>query len=119
MRFKAIHGKGHGAYHFSSGKDVAILELYDEVVKSMRLNEYPQPEIKDLSEDDVESILLDPKRTFKDFGDIEFTPIETTVQKAVDYFEEFGTLGEYTHLRLDSEKISEDIYNWNSWMLRF
>ena len=29
----------------SSGKDVAILELYDEV-KSMRLNEYPQPEIK-------------------------------------------------------------------------
>ena len=70
----------------------------------MRLNEYPQPEIKDLSEDDVESILLDPKRTFKDFGDIEFTPIETTVQKAIDYFEEFGTLGEYTHLRIDSEK---------------
>ena len=101
---KAIHGKGHGAYHFSSGKDVAILELYDEVVKSMRLNEYPQPEIKDLSEDDVESILLDPKRTFKDFGDIEFTPIEVTVQKAIDYYEEHGTLGEYTHLRLDSEK---------------
>ena len=47
---------------------------------------------------------LIPKRTFKDFGDIEFTPIETTVQKAIDYFEEFGTLGEYTHLRIDSEK---------------
>ena len=98
---KAIHGKGHGAYHFSSGKDVAILELYDEVVKSMRLNEYPQPEW-DLSEDDVESILLDPKGLLK-ISNIEFTPIETTVQKAVDYFEEFGTLGEYTHLRIDSE----------------
>ena len=32
---------------FLLAKDVAILELYDEVVKSMRLNEYPQPEIKD------------------------------------------------------------------------
>ena len=35
-----------GAYHFSSGKDVAILELYDEVVKSMRLNEYPQLKLR-------------------------------------------------------------------------
>ena len=25
---RAIDGKGHGTYHFSSGKDVAILELY-------------------------------------------------------------------------------------------
>ena len=28
----AADGRGHGTYHFSSGRDVAISELYDAVV---------------------------------------------------------------------------------------
>lgn len=101
---KACDGSGHGAYHFSSGSDVAIETLYDAVVQAMGFKEYPKPEIKDLGEDDVVSILLDPSRTFEDFGTIEFTPIEETVSQAIDYFQKFGTLGEYTHLRLNEEK---------------
>lgn len=100
---KACDGVGHGAYHFSSGSDVAIEELYDAVVKAMGLSDYPKPEIKELAEDDVVSILLDPSRTFQDFGEIEFTPIEETVAQAIAYFQEHGTLGEYTHLRLNEE----------------
>lgn len=100
---KACDGTGHGAYHFSSGSDVAIETLYNAVVQAMGFNEYPKPEIKDLGEDDVVSILLDPSRTFEDFGTIEFTPIEETVSQAIDYFQKFGTLGEYTHLRLNEE----------------
>ena len=57
-----------------------------------------------MGEDDVVSILLDPSRTFQDFGKIEFTPIEETVAQAIDYFKEHGTLGEYTHLRLSDNK---------------
>jgi len=101
---KACDGSGHGAYHFSSGSDVSIETLYDAVVQAMGFKEYPKPEIKDLGEDDVVSILLDPSRTFEDFGTIEFTPIEETVSQAIDYFQKFGTLGEYTHLRLNEEK---------------
>ena len=37
---RAIDGTGSGAYHFSSGKDVAIKELYDAVVEAMGLTEY-------------------------------------------------------------------------------
>ena len=99
---KACDGFGSGTYHFSSGTDVAISTLYDEVVKSMHFNEYPEPEIKDLGEDDVYSILLDPTRTFTDFGKIEFTPIQKTVEDAIVYYQEFGTLGEYTHLKIDN-----------------
>ncbi len=99
---KACDGFGSGTYHFSSGTDVAISTLYDEVVKSMHFNEYPEPEIKDLGEDDVYSILLDPTRTFADFGKIEFTPIQKTVEDAIVYYQEFGTLGEYTHLKIDN-----------------
>lgn len=96
---KACDGVGRGAYHFSSGKDISIIELYNTVAKAMRLNHYSKPEIKELGQDDVYSILLDPSRTFNDFGKINFTSIETTVSEAIRYYEQHGTLGEYTHLK--------------------
>lgn len=97
----ACDGVGSGAYHFSSGKDVEILHLYNCVVKAMGIDIYPEPEIRELAEDDVESILLDPSKTFNDFGKIDFTPIEKTVYEGISYFKKYGTLGEYTHLKID------------------
>jgi UDP-glucose 4-epimerase len=102
---QACDGTGHGAYHFSSGADVSVLELYDAVVKAMGLKEYPEPEVRELAPDDVFSILLDPSRTFADFGTIDFTPIETTVAEAIRYYQEHGTLGEYTHLHISEAKV--------------
>lgn len=101
---KACDGVGHGAYHFSSGQDIAIQELYDAVVNAMDLTEKPVAEVKSLGPDDVFSILLDPSRTFEDFGTIEFTPLQDTVSEAIAYYQEHGTLGEYTHLRLHDKK---------------
>jgi nucleoside-diphosphate-sugar epimerase len=101
---KACDGIGHGAYHFSSGTDVAIQELYDAVVNAMGIPGKPKAEVKELGPDDVASILLDPSKTFQDFGDIQFTPIQQTVSEAIAYYKVHGTLGEYTHLRLDSKK---------------
>jgi UDP-glucose 4-epimerase len=101
---KACDGIGHGAYHFSSGKDVAIQELYDAVVNTMNIPGKPKAEVKALGPDDVFSILLDPSKTFQDFGEIQFTPIQDTVAEAIAYYKVHGTLGEYTHLRLDSKK---------------
>jgi UDP-glucose 4-epimerase len=95
----ASQGTGRGAYHFSSGGDVAIIELYDEVVKAMGISDYPEPERRELSPDDAPSILLDPSRTFADFGDIEFTPLNVTVWNAVKYYQEYGVTGGYTHLK--------------------
>lgn len=95
----ASQGTGKGAYHFSSGGDVAIIELYDEVVKAMGIGEYPEPERRELSPDDAPSILLDPSRTFADFGNIEFTPLNVTVWNAVKYYQEYGVTGGYTHLK--------------------
>jgi UDP-glucose 4-epimerase len=101
---KACDGVGQGAYHFSSGTDVAIMELYDEVVKAMKIEEYPVPDVHELGPDDAPSILLDPSRTYQDFGKIDFTPLEITVKEAIEYFKEHGTLGEYTHLKLEKSK---------------
>ena len=101
---EAIDGTGHGAYHFSSGKDVAIQELYDAVVTALDIPGKPDAEVKDLGPDDVFSILLDPSRTFDDFGEIEFTPLQETVSAAMEYYQQHGTLGEYTHLRLQDKR---------------
>jgi nucleoside-diphosphate-sugar epimerase len=101
---RACDGVGHGAYHFSSGTDVPIQQLYAEVVAAMGLASPPEPEMRELGDDDVASILLDPSRTFADFGSIHFTPLSTTVQSAVDYYRRYGTLGEYTHLRMQEQR---------------
>jgi nucleoside-diphosphate-sugar epimerase len=101
---KAVNGQGQGAYHFSSGSDIAIQELYDAVVKAMHINDYPMPDVHELGPDDAASILLDPSRTYQDFGKIEFTPLERFVSLAIDYYAEHGTLGEYTHLKLEKAK---------------
>lgn len=101
---RAADGRGHGAYHFSSGTDVAIKELYDAVVEAMGLNDYPEPEIRELGPDDAPSILLDPSRTFVDFGEIEFTPLKETVRAAIEYYRTYGVVGGYTHLKLDEKK---------------
>lgn len=101
---QACDGIGHGAYHFSSGTDVAIKELYDAVVEAMELTEYPEPEIRALGPDDAFSILLDPSRTFEDFGSLEFTPIKEIVRAGIEYFKEFGVHGGYTHLKHNEKK---------------
>lgn len=98
---KACDGVGHGAYHFSSGTDIAIQELYDAVVAAMQVPGSPKAEVKELGPDDVFSILLDPSRTFQDFGQIEFTPLQETVSAGIAYYRQHGTLGEYTHLRME------------------
>ena len=96
---RAIDGQGRGAYHFSSGTDIAIRELYDAVVAALRVDPYPEPEVRPLGPDEAPSILLDPSRTFEDFGSTTFTPLGETVSRAVDYYRQHGVLGEFTHLQ--------------------
>jgi UDP-glucose 4-epimerase len=96
---KAIDGKGHGTYHFSSGKDLAIKELYDAVVQAMKINDYPEPEIKPLGPDDAPSILLDPSRTLDQFGDITFTPLNEIARLSVERWSLHGVVGGHTHLK--------------------
>lgn len=101
---QACDGVGHGAYHFSSGTDVAIKDLYDAVVEAMGLQEYPEPEVREIGPDNAFSILLDPSRTLTDFGPIEFTPMEETVRAAIEYYRRYGVHGGYTHLKHEEKK---------------
>ena len=96
---RAADGVGHGTYHFSSGKDVAIRELYDAMVRAMQLNDPPEPELRPLGADEAPSILLDPSRTFADFGDIAFTALDDIARAAVAHWRAHGVEGGYSHLK--------------------
>src|SRR3954453_1367000 len=95
---RATDGTGSGTYHYSSGKDVAIKELYDAVVRAMKINDYPEPEVRPLGPDDAPSILLDPERTFADFGATEFTLLDDIARLSVERWQREGVVGGYTHL---------------------
>ena len=101
---RAIDGVGTGPYHFSSGSDISILELYDAIVEAMDLEERPQPDVRELAPDDAPSILLDPSHTFDDFGELTFTPLDELCRKSVEYYREYGVYGGYTHLKHDEKK---------------
>jgi nucleoside-diphosphate-sugar epimerase len=96
---QAIDGRGIGAYHFSSGKDFQIIDLYNEVVSAMNLNFEPKFDFQENSAGGPPSILLDPARTYSDFDMPILNSIKETVAGAVDYYAKYGVSREVTHLK--------------------
>jgi UDP-glucose 4-epimerase len=98
---KACEGIGQGVYHFSSGKDIKIFDLFNIIVKSLNLDinkiNYKTAEVR---QDDVKTILLNPAKTVEDFGQIIYTPLEKIVNDAIDYYEQYGVFNQYTHLKI-------------------
>jgi UDP-glucose 4-epimerase len=101
----AIDGKGSGGvYHASSGSDYSIKELLDATLKALGIELDDEVEVRPRGEDDAFTILLDPARTNDEFGWKPRTSLEEGVQKAIDYYREYGIEETYTHLKLAEEK---------------
>lgn len=96
---QAIDGRGNGAYHFSSGKDVQIIDLYKKVVSVMKLDFEPDFDFQENVAGGPPSILLDPIKTYSDFDMPALNSIEETVSGAISYYEKFGVTREVTHLK--------------------
>ena len=94
---KAAHA-GHGAYHVSSGRDVSIYDLYCAIASQLGIE--AEPTVVSPGADDVPSLLLDPSRTYDDFGWLAITPLEEGIARAVEWYRshEFGET--YTHLAM-------------------
>ncbi|WP_448207936.1 NAD-dependent epimerase/dehydratase family protein [Azospirillum sp. sgz302134] len=99
----AVDGRGHGAYHISSGSDHAIKDLFDETVRALRINLEQPVEERERHPDDAFTILLDPSRTHDEFGWSVRTPLREGVARTIDWYREFGITQTYTHLRQPTE----------------
>ena len=103
---KAIDGQGEsGVYHISSGSDYSIKELFDATVKALGITLEEEVEVRERNPDDVFTILLDPSKTNADFNWEISTPLETGVDAAIAWYQEFGITQTFTHLKaLEPEK---------------
>ncbi|OGW54946.1 MAG: nucleotide sugar epimerase [Nitrospirae bacterium RBG_13_43_8] len=96
----AIDGRGtSGFYHISSGSDYAIKDLFEATVKALNITLQDKVEVRPRSSEDAPTILLDPTKTNEDFGWQVTTPLEIGVQKAIEWYREFGINQTYTHLK--------------------
>jgi UDP-glucose 4-epimerase len=96
-----VEGRGHGAYHISSGSDFSIKELFDAALEALPEVELDEDvEVRPKGEDDAFTILLDPSRVRGDYGWEPKTPLLEGVRRAIDYYRERGIEQTFTHLRV-------------------
>ncbi|MFT5130554.1 MAG: UDP-glucose 4-epimerase [Rhodothermales bacterium] len=96
----AIDGKGeNGAYHVSSGSDYSIKELFDATLAALEIELEEDVEVRERSEDDVFTILIDPSKTNQDFDWATSTPLGVGVAAAIAWYREFGITQTFTHLK--------------------
>src|SRR5690606_15824242 len=99
-----VEGVGSGAYHVSSGSDVAIKDLFDAVTQALGMGEI-DVEIRPRAADDAESILLDPSRTNADFDWKTSVALTDGVAQAVAWYQEHGIEQTYTHLKEEQLRV--------------
>ena len=61
-------------------------------------------EVRERSPDDVYTILIDPSKTVEDFEWKVSTPLESGVDRAVDWYGTHGITQTFTHLKAGEEK---------------
>lgn len=101
---KSLDGTGRGAYHVSSGSDVAIKDLFDATTAALGLGEI-DVEVRPRAADDAESILLDPSRTEADFSWRTSVEMRDGVAQAIDWYREHGIEQTYTHLKEEELRV--------------
>lgn len=88
-----------GIYHISTGSDYSIKELFDELIDQLGID-YGKPlEVRDRQPDDAYTILLDPKRTNKDFNWTATTSLKEGITKSLLWYKKNTLLETFTHLK--------------------
>jgi UDP-glucose 4-epimerase len=97
---RAIDGRGRtGVYHVSSGRDVAIQELFDATLSAMGITLDKPVEVRPRGPDDAFTILLDPTKTSEDFQWQTRTSLRDGVAEAIAWYRSHEIVETYTHLK--------------------
>jgi UDP-glucose 4-epimerase len=97
---KALDGMGsRGYYHISTGSDYSIKELFDATVNALGITLEEEVEVRPRAEDDVETILIDPSKTEKDFQWKASTKLEDGVKNTVAWYKLNSITQTFTHLK--------------------
>lgn len=94
-----LEGAGAGAYNVSTGEGYAIKEIFDIVADHLGITSPAPVPIVPPAPDDVPAMVLDPGRTFREFG---WTPrhgFAATIRRMLAWYDAHGVSDIYTHLR--------------------
>ena len=97
---QSVNGEGEpGIYHVSTGRDHAIIDLFDQVAAAVTGKHGYKVAIRQpRGPDDAPTILLDPSLTEQTFGWKATTPLTEGIAKAVDWYRDNPVGETYTHL---------------------
>ena len=77
-----------GIYNVSTGKGKSILDIYNEILKYLKID--VKPEVKKISSDDIPKIILDPSETTKNLiGKLEVT-FEKMIINQLKHYDKHG-----------------------------
>lgn len=90
-----------GPFNIASGKDVSIPEVFDMIVAGLglKVGEFKSPTIKEPVGEDLNSLLLDPTKTFETFDWFPKIPVTTGTAELVHWYQSNGVGETYTHLQ--------------------
>lgn len=101
---KAIDLEGEsGYYHVSTGSEYSLKMLFDVICNALSME--VNVEVKEMIEEDVPSILLDPSKTIEEFGFIPKVPLSVGITEALEWYRENGVENVYTHLPLPKKHL--------------
>jgi UDP-glucose 4-epimerase len=95
---KAIEGEKFGYYNVASGTSCSVKELFVLTARSLGVKRAPFIE-KNMGEDDVATLSLDPSKTELDFNWKAETSLERGVTKTVEWYRGNPPVRIYTHLK--------------------
>ncbi|MCP3902017.1 MAG: NAD-dependent epimerase/dehydratase family protein [Planctomycetes bacterium] len=87
-----------GCYNVSSGADCTIKEVFDLIVERLGVTLDEPVEVRAPGDDDVSTLLLDPRETERDFGWRAEVPLEQGTHRLLDWYDEHGVEQTYSHL---------------------
>jgi UDP-glucose 4-epimerase len=99
----AVDGTGSGPYNVGSGKDRPIKDLFDVIAKTMGMD--IDVEVRPRPADDAPTLLLDSRKTEKDFGWRQNIQLEEGIPPTIEWYRENGVGETYTHLKADELKV--------------
>lgn len=92
-----------GVFNVSSGADTSIKEIFEIMVKHLKINLEKPVEVRSPNIDDVSTLLLDPAYTEKMFGWKAKISLSEGILRLLNWYDENGVFEAYTHLSIGKE----------------
>jgi UDP-glucose 4-epimerase len=96
---RVLEGSEVGIFNLGPGVGHSITDVLTAVCKAMDLPTPSPIDVRPVSTDDVECVILDPTETVKSFGWRHGVDFEDAVSRMVRWYDQFGVSAIHSHLR--------------------